>query len=291
MDEKTIRSAILACRQKLEQAGIDGAALEAELIVGLACRLSRARLLASPAKLLSTKQSVALRKYLRRRLHGTPFAYISGEKEFYGLSFKVGRGVLVPRPETELLVELVFRETRRFKGGYLADVCTGCGAVAIALAGQLPIAWQVVASDISPVALRYARDNASRHGLGRRIRIFRGDLYAPLKRHRPRQGYDLIVANPPYVATRDRAKLQPELRREPARALFAGSRGLDVIRRLAGEIDGILAPDGALIFELSPEQVPTVRKLLKLRFREVEFYKDLAGRYRVAVGRKAVVGR
>lgn len=280
-----VRSAILDCRNKFKAAGIDAAALEAELLVGLACCISRTKLMASPDKKLTRRQSVRLRSLLRRRLTRIPFAYLSGEKEFRGLSFRVGRGVFIPRPETELLVELALKEAARLAGGSAADICAGCGALAVALAYELPLAWKILATDISPGALKYASLNLKRHNLARRVKLLRGNLYAPLKRLPTRGGYQLLVANPPYVAERDKRGLQREVAREPGAALFAGYYGLEIIIRLVVELDGLLAPDGALIFELSPEQVAAVRKLLKPRFRQVEFHRDLARRYRAVVAR------
>ena len=282
---RDIRSALVTCRRRLKAARIAAAPLEAELLVGLACRLPRAKLLACADRQLTRVQLKSLRALLRRRLGGTPFAYIAGEKEFRGLSFRVGRGVLIPRPESELLVELALEEATRLVPGWLADVCTGCGAIGVALARELPRRWHVVMSDKSRVAARYASANIRRHLPRGNATLLRGDLYAPLRRHAPRDGYRLVVANPPYVAVGTKRGLQREVLREPAAALFAGANGLEVVGRLAKESRGLLAVDGALILEFSPEQLGGVRRLLGTRFRELSFHRDLARRLRAVVAR------
>ena len=162
----------------------------------------------------------ALSALVERRRAGEPMQYITGEAEFYGLSFRVNRDVLIPRPETEHLVEEVIEIAATFAGPRIVDIGTGSGAIAVALAHELPDA-KIHGTDISAPALAVARANAERHGVAQRMRFYEGDLIAPVAGER----FDIIVSNPPYVAERDRESLSVEVREyEPARALFAGAR-------------------------------------------------------------------
>ena len=227
-----------------------------------------------------------------RRAAGEPIQYITGSSEFFGLPFSVGPGVLIPRPETEHLVEEVIRLAGQCKEDTLriADVGTGSGILAVALAHALPKA-RIAAVDLSPQALLVARENADRNEVADRIEFFEGDLLGPLAG----RSFAIIASNPPYVPTGDLASLAVEVREhEPHSALFAGEDGLDVYRRLVPEAREHLLPDGWLVMEIGFGQGDAVEELLQSDgYGEVHFVTDYQGIPRVAVGRftTAVAGQ
>jgi len=209
---------------------------------------------------------------LDRRAQGEPLQYITGETEFYGLPFRVTRDVLIPRPETEHLVENVLKLSGSFATPRIVDVGTGSGAIAVALAHKLPQA-QITAVDISTPALALARRNAEQNGVAARIRFLSGDLLAPIAAEQ----FDIVVSNPPYVPSADRASLAVEVRDyEPALALFAGDDGLQVYRRLIPAAFAALAPGGYVALEIGCGQVPAIRSLMiDSGFEQIEFLPDL----------------
>ena len=216
---------------------------------------------------------------LERRRKGEPIQYITGETEFYGLPFTVTRDVLVPRRETEHLVEWVFTLARRFARPRIVDVGTGSGAIAVTLAHHLRDA-EVTSTDLSAAALAVARENAHRNGVAEHIRFLEGDLFAPLGEER----FEIVVSNPPYVPNTDRALIAVEVREyEPPLALFAGEDGLDVYRRLIPAAFDALVSGGFLALEIGFSQAEDVRMLLSgAGFCGVEFIPDLQGIPRVA---------
>jgi release factor glutamine methyltransferase len=217
------------------------------------------------------------RELLLRRYNGEPIQYITGETEFYGLPFRVTRDVLIPRPETEHLVEKVLELAPRFHKPRIVDVGTGSGAIAVALAHHLPQA-QITAIDISSPALVLAEENAKRNVAD--IRFLQGDLLAPVAGEQ----FDLIVSNPPYVPSADRATLSVEVRDyEPALALFAGDDGLEVYRRLIPAAFDALVPGGFVVLEIGYGQSTAIAELLaRSGFQQIEFTPDLQGIPRVA---------
>jgi release factor glutamine methyltransferase len=218
-----------------------------------------------------------------RRYRGEPIQYITGEAEFYGLPFRVTPDVLIPRPETEHLVEKAVELAAGFANPRIVDVGTGSGAIAIALAHELTGAI-VTATDISVSALNLARWNAERTGFADRIRFLDGDLLTPVADER----FEFVVSNPPYVPTADRDSLSLEVREhEPSLALFAGTDGLDVYRRLIPAAFAVLEPGGFLVQEIGYGQSDTVGGLLKdTGFDRIEFADDLQGIPRVAYGQR-----
>jgi release factor glutamine methyltransferase len=220
---------------------------------------------------------------LERRERGEPIQYIAGEAEFFGLPFRVTPDVLIPRPETEHLVEKALELARAFAAPRIVDVGTGSGAIAIALAHKLPNA-RITALDLSERSVEIARENAERNGVGERFRFECGDLLELVTAER----FQLVVSNPPYVPEGDRATLAVEVREyEPAMALFAGADGLDVYRRLIPQAHGVLVLGGFLLMEIGYGQAEAVRSLLAAAgFGAVEFVADLQGIARVAVGRR-----
>lgn len=221
---------------------------------------------------------------LQRRLAGEPIQYITGEAEFYGLPFRVTRDVLIPRPETEHLIEKALEVAARFQKPRIIDIGTGSGAIAIALAHKLS-GSQVTSIDISESALALARENAERNGVANGIRFLQGDLLAPVANEQ----FDVVVSNPPYVPITDRDTLDVEVRdHEPALALFAGDDGLDIYRRLIPAAQASLVPGGFIALEIGCGQSPAVQALLAdASFNQVQFTADLQGIPRVAVAQRA----
>ena len=218
---------------------------------------------------------------LKRRLAGEPIQYITGETEFYGLSFRVTSAVLIPRPETEHLVEAVLSLAADFPAPRIVDIGTGSGAIAVALAHKLPQAI-VTAIDLFTDALAVARENAVRNSVS--IRFLQGDLLAAVAG----ESFDFIVSNPPYVPDSDRESLSVEVRDyEPAQALFAGDDGLDVYRRLIPQAFAALAPGGYLALEIGYGQQDSVPALLAgSGFAQIETTPDLQGIPRVVTARR-----
>jgi release factor glutamine methyltransferase len=266
----TLREAMVAARKRLAAAGIEDAELEAEVLLRHALGgVSRAELFKRFGDRIEEDVSQRYEALLARRLAHEPTAYITGRREFYGLEFVVTPDVLIPRPETETLVETVIgRSSHRSvlqRGPLIADVGTGSGAIAIALAKSLPRA-EVWAIDTSWPALEVARANARRHSVERRISLRHGDLLLPLD-HR----VDVIVANLPYVSTGDWSRLEPELRdNEPRLALDGGSEGLDLIEALLHQAPRYLRPGGALCLEFALGQENAVEKLGRASFSDAE---------------------
>ncbi|MCR9094621.1 MAG: peptide chain release factor N(5)-glutamine methyltransferase [bacterium] len=276
-----------------KRSGIESARLDAEVLLAHALETERLRLYIDYEKPVLQEERDAYRALVQRRAQDRiPVSQLLGEREFWSLAFKVTGDVLTPRPETETLVEWALSKANGAsqeaaqlpeKEGTLRilDIGTGSGAIALALASELPHA-ELVASDLSPAALQIAAENADELRTGERIRFVEGDLFEPVAK----EHFDLIVSNPPYVARADEGSLPPELSHEPEMALFAGSDGLDVIRRLVAEAGDHLSPGGWLGIELSPEQADEVEGLLKeAGFTDVERRFDLASRPRVVGAR------
>jgi release factor glutamine methyltransferase len=231
----------------------------------------------------SGEQATHYMKLLERRYNGEPIQYIVGGTEFYGLPFRVTPDVLIPRPETEHLVEQVIALAARYQAPRIVDVGTGSGAIAIALAHHLPNA-AITATDISSAALTTARQNAELNGVSDRIRFLEGDLLGPVTDEQ----FDIIVSNPPYVPLADRGPLAVEVRdHEPALALFAGDDGLDIYRRLIPAAFAALVPGGLVVLEIGCGQSAAIASLLaESGFDQIEFAPDLQNIPRVASARR-----
>ncbi len=268
--------------RRLANAGIGDARIEADLVWMTALEVDRAELYARLQETPLSGQAQDAESLIQRRLRHEPAAYIMGKREFYGLELTVAPGVLIPRPDTEALVEEALRIAARLGGEHLAiaDVGCGSGAIGIALAFHLPGA-EVHAIDVSPRALEVAAMNAERHGVSSRVHFLEGDLLAPLP-----HPVDLIVANLPYVRSDEIPTLEPEIRLyEPREALDGGVDGLDVVRRLLGQAPSHLAPGGAVLLELDPRQIERARSFAgdALPRSSLRTVRDLAGRDRVLV--------
>jgi release factor glutamine methyltransferase len=257
---------------------------DAELLLLHTLQIPRITLIAYPDRELTPSQRTAYEATIARRLHHEPIQYITGEQEFYGLSLKVSPAVLIPRPETEHLVEAVLKALPANQPLKIADIGTGSGAIAIALAVHLPQA-AITALDISAEALSIAATNASEHKVANRIRFLQSDLLSAVDHEHAT--FDAIVSNPPYIPESDRATLHPQVRdHEPPTALFAGETGLDIYRRLIPQAYSALKPQGLLALEIGHGQQADLTALLA-SCREVSFVSDLQQIPRVALARRA----
>lgn len=276
---------IAEARRLLERAGIESAGQEALWIVEHALRLSTHHVVTDRDRLLSPAELVAVRGLVKRRVAREPLQYILGTQEFCGLEFDVNQAVLIPRPETELLVEYVAQRISAEREATIVDVCTGSGCIAVALARLRPRAC-VIATDLSNLSLNVARQNAVRHAVGERITWLEGDLLGALAGQELEEQVNVIVSNPPYITETEWLALQPEVRLfEPRVALVAGPQGTELHERLLREADRYLSPTGALIMEIGTGQAPAMRRIIE-RMAEYRFHRliyDEAGIERVVI--------
>jgi len=281
---RTIMDYIRLASAHLDASGVQSPRLDAEVLLADLLGIERIQLYVQYDRPLIRPEVDAYRRRIARRARREPVAYITGKREFYSLEFKVDRRCLVPRPETEHLVDTALAElAARFAGkDYLkvADVGTGSGAIAVSVARTEPRAV-VTATDIDAGALALAAENAERHGVSDRVRFVEGDLLVPLGD----EMYDCILSNPPYVADEDWEKLPPDVRLyEPKIALAGGPDGLACIRRLITSAWPRLAPGGFLALEIGYDQGQRVLELARAEgYAHARLVKDLAGHDRVAV--------
>ena len=264
----TIQEVVARTTRWFRDRGIETARLDAELLAAFACGIRRLDLYLSPERPLTPDERDRLRELVRRRGQGEPVAYLRGHREFHGLDLRVTPAVLIPRPETETLVDAALEWLAAFGGPSprVADVGTGSGAIAAALAAACPSA-HVVAVDVSDDALAVAADNVAALGLAGRVTLVKSDLLASVPADPP---LDAVVSNPPYVAESERDLLDRSVREyEPPLALFSGPEGTDHTARLAAQAFDRLRPGGALFVEIgTPPQRDRVAALLAARFGE-----------------------
>lgn len=278
--------------------GIDEPRLSAELLLSHALACTRMALYTQYERVPAESQLTAFRENVKKRAEHVPVAYLIGAASFFSLDLLVNRHVLIPRPDTETLVEQIVQRIRQTPGWEtpaLLDVGTGSGCIALALARNLSTA-QVVASDLSPEALAVARQNAEKLGLAQRVTFLEGDLFDALAQTSPvpPRRFHAIVSNPPYIPTGQIAGLQPEVRdHEPRQALDGGPDGLTVIRRLVSEATAYLLPGGLLGLEVAFDQGPTVAKLLEQSgyLTGVRIARDAAGHQRCVIANKVSDGQ
>lgn len=260
--------------------GIQEPRLEAEVLLAGVLGKDRVYLYAHYDIPLNQEERNGYKEFISRRVGREPVAYITGHREFMSLDFEVSRDVLIPRPETELLVETALELASHTRINRICDVGTGSGVIAVSIAHYLP-GLDISATDISESALAIARGNADRHGV--QVTFLRGDLLSPLQEELK---FDLITANLPYVAPEKYAQLEPEVKDyEPMLALVAAGDGLDLYRRLAPQCLDLLAPGGYTLWEIDPEQTPYLPAIMT-GFDKVEIIKDLTGRNRLVKARK-----
>jgi release factor glutamine methyltransferase len=263
--------------------GVENALLDAEVLLADVLGFDRARLFAARRRSLDDRERRAFDALLARRARREPLQHVRGVQEFFSREFFVDRRVLVPRPETELLVEVALDLAGPFRDATVLDLGCGCGVVAITIALELPGA-AIFASDVSSDAVEVARENARRANVADRIGFGCGDLFAAVRGRR----FDLVVSNPPYVPRVELERLAPEVRDyEPRIALDGGGDGLDFYRRLAPTAGDVLAEEGAVVVEIGHEQGSAVTGIFAAAgFRVVRMERDLAGIERVLVVRR-----
>jgi release factor glutamine methyltransferase len=267
-----LKQALRLARDILSQNGVEDVPLEGELLLRHTLNIDRVQLYIDLGKELTPQQEDTFRRLLERRLSGEPSAYITGHREFYGLDFKVNPNVLIPRPESELLVEAALAIAKNHPISVIADIGTGSGAIAISLAVNLPQA-KIYATDISAAALKIAQLNCRQYGVSGRVRLLEGNLLEPLP-----EPVDIIVANLPYVS---QSGLDPQF--EPPLALDGGAGGIKIIKQLCRQAVGKLKSGSWLLLEIGQGQAEAVAAVLHNIFPEgeIEVIPDLGGIERV----------
>lgn len=274
------KQTLAQARKILTENKIEDAALEGEILLRHVLGINRAQLYAELDSNVNEYVIKQLLKLVKRRVKGKPSAYITSKKEFYGLDFIVNKHVLIPRPETELLVEQSISLCQKYHYSKVADIGTGCGAIAISLAVNLP-EINIFATDVSSRALKTAKKNCIKHCIKDKVTLLKGDMLKPLP-----ESVDLIIANLPYVKEKD-IKQERTLSFEPRIALNGGEKGLDKIERICREADKKLNPHGSLLLEIGQGQVKDVKTILHKYYpsASIDVKKDFAGIDRVVVMR------
>ncbi len=271
--------------------GIDSPRLSAELLLSNVLGLERIRLYTDFDKQVGKEQLDELHGLVKRAGQHEPIAYLTGMTEFYSLKMTVTPACMIPRPETELLTERAIEFLRERTGKqFVCDLCTGCGCIAIAIAKNFPEA-DIIATDISDVALGVAAKNVEKHKLNERVTLLQGDLFDPIIPYLDTDKFDLITCNPPYVSAAEYEKLDKNIKDyEPKEALFAGEDGLDIYRRIAGQVNKFLKGDGGLMLEVGYDQGEKVCRLLEQRknFAGIKIEKDLHKNDRLIIARQDV---
>lgn len=285
---QTLRTAMIAASRFLSGAGVESPRLDAELLLRHVLRIGQAEFYLRVDEAIVPDVELRFWELLRRRAAREPLAYITGYKEFWSLDFDVTPDVLIPRPDTEVLVEAALERARSMDKSPLKiiDIGTGSGAIAVSLATELR-QGEVTAVDISSAALRVARGNAERHGVAQRIRFVEGDMFAPVAAER--ESFHLIVANPPYIRSGDLAGLAPEIREwEPIVALDGGTDGLDAYRRIVSESGRYLAADGHVLIEIGDGMGKSIAEMFANAgdCEAAAVLRDYAGNERVIAARK-----
>lgn len=285
----TLGMSLMDGSQFLSRAAIVSPRLDAEVLLRHVIEADKAQLYLRIDETIKAEAEHRFWGLLERRARREPLAYITGRKEFWSLDFGVTPDVLIPRPETELLLEAALERTRQGLElrPKIVDLGTGSGVIAVCLAKELPEA-QISAVDLSSAALRIARANAERHGVADRIRFLHGDLFAPLER----ESFDLMISNPPYVRSGDVAKLDPEVREwEPMAALDGGKDGLDFYRCIASQCRDYLTATGQVLLEIADATGEAVAQIFARAggFEVAALWRDYAGKDRVIATRKAAL--
>jgi release factor glutamine methyltransferase len=299
MEIWTIQKLLNWVTQYLMGKGIDSPRLSAELLLSDILGLKRIELYTQHDKPVAQKELDKLHNLVKRAGQHEPIAYLIGKTEFYSMELDVSPDCLIPRPETELLVQraIEFLRDQRHKSGvlspesgvYICDLCTGCGCIAVAIARNFPNA-RIIATDISSSALEIAANNIKKHNLQDRITLLSGDLFEPVIPQLDTGKFDLIVSNPPYVSAVEYEKLDKNVKEyEPRLALFAGVDGLDIYRRIIEKVDDFLKNDSALIMEIGYSQGPAIREMLDKSgiFSDIKIEKDFSNNDRIVTAKKS----
>jgi len=288
-DTWTIQKLLNWVTEYLTAKGIESPRLSAELLLSQVLGLKRIELYTQFNKQVPQQQLDLLHDLVKRAGLHEPVAYLIGRSEFYSLELEITADCLIPRPETELLVQRAIEFLRTRSGiQYVCDLCTGSGCIAVAIAKNFPDA-SVTATDISSEALEVAARNVEKHRLTEQVRLLCGDLFEPIIQQLDVSQFDLIVCNPPYVSTAEYEKLDKNVKDyEPKIALFAGTDGMDIYRRIIEKVDEFLKPGAALMLEIGYAQGPAVRELLEQTgaFAEINIEKDFHDNDRIVIARK-----
>ncbi|HXV69297.1 MAG TPA: peptide chain release factor N(5)-glutamine methyltransferase [Nitrospira sp.] len=287
-ESRTIGALVARARQVLEQAGIENAAQEALWLVAEALGLESHQMASQAEQPVIDERWTRAESLVSRRVAREPLQYVLGTQEFCGLEFHVNPAVLIPRPESELLVQEALRWGEFTDGALIVDAGTGSGCLAVTLA-TIVEGLRIVAIDLSEGALAVAKGNADRHAVGERIDWVQGDLLSPLRGRGMVGMVNAIVSNPPYITEADWAGLQPEVRDfEPRVALIAGPKGTEFHERLLRESGEFLIPGGFLVMEIGQGQLPAVRRLAEQigGFAPLEAVEDTAGIERVVIAQR-----
>lgn len=288
MSDWTIQKLLTWITDYLTQKNVDSPRLSAELLLSKVLGLKRIELYTQFGKAVPQEQLDELRGLVKRAGVHEPVAYLVGKTEFYSIEFEVTSDCLIPRPETEQLVQRAIEFLRQRGAGQLVcDLCAGCGVIAVAIAKNVPAA-KVIATDVSAPALAMAAKNVEKHGLQERIELREGDLFESLIP--PLDQFDLIASNPPYVSAAEYETLDKNVKDyEPRIALYAGEGGLDAYKRIAERVGPFLKRDGILLMEIGYSQGPAVRELLEQTgvFASIAVEKDFQKHDRVVVARRA----
>jgi len=287
MEEWTIQRLLNWITEYLTQRDVDAPRLSAELLLSSVLGLKRIELYTQYNKPVAPEQLERLRELVKRAGRHEPVAYLVGRTEFYSIEFEVTPDCLIPRPETELLVQRAIEFLRKRTGPQsVCDLCTGCGVIALAIARNVPDA-KVLATDLSEPALAVAAKNVEKHKLQDRIELRHGDLFEPLV---PQLDlFDVVTCNPPYVSAAEYEALEKNVKDyEPRLALHAGADGLDFYRRISEKVSQFLKPDGILLLEIGYRQGDSVRDLLERAgpFADIKVEKDLNRNDRVVTARR-----
>jgi release factor glutamine methyltransferase len=289
MQTWTIQKLLTWITEYFTEKGIDPPRLSAELLISHILQMKRIELYTQFNKSVTTHQLDQLHDLIKRAGQNEPIAYLIGKTEFYSLEINVTPDCMIPRPETELLVERAIEFLRTRTGTqFVCDVCTGSGCVAVAIGKNHPNA-RIIATDISDAALKVAATNIKKHQLESRITLLAGDLFDPLVPQIDSEKFDLIVCNPPYVSASEFEALDKNVKDyEPKLSLFAGTDGLDIHRRIIENAVSFLKPDAALMLEIGYAQGEAIRQLLEQTkaFGEIKIEKDFNNNDRIVTARK-----
>jgi len=268
---------------------VDSPRLSAELLLSHVLGLKRIDLYTQFEKVIGAEYLAILHDLVKRCAAQEPLAYLIGRTEFYSLNINVTPDCMIPRPETEILVENAIDFLRKREGNqFVCDLCTGSGCIAVAIAKNCPLA-HIIATDICDSALAVAAENVANYNLGERISLLCGDLFSPIIEGLDNTEFDLVVCNPPYVSSAEYGVLEKNVKDyEPRHALYAGADGLDIYRRIANSVDRFLKPDAALMLEIGYAQGTAVRELLEGIdvFSEIKIEKDYQNNDRVVTAKR-----
>ncbi len=279
----TVREILNDTTRLLEDAGIPSARLDAEVLLAFCLKNDRLEFLKNPEMRISKSRLAVFKKLVSRRIKSEPMAYLTGRKEFWSFVLEVNKDVLIPRPDTEIIVEEALDIAKAINQPSILDIGTGSGAIALALATELPES-KITATDISAAALRIAKKNTHTLNLEKQIEFLEGDLFAPVEGL-----FDIIVSNPPYISAAEYIELPAGVRNfEPRIALFAGQTGVEFYEKLIYQSGNYLKQDGWLLLEIGAPQAEKIRDIMQERgfFENITVRQDYAGHDRVIRGRK-----